>query len=200
MVHGEPHKGRLRLLEIGAGTGGLTSYILPVLGDSCDYVFTDVGQTLLNQAEQKFADHSFVRYQLLDLESDVTEQNFEPGSFDIILSSDVVHATTDLRSSLARVKQLLAPGGVLVLLELVKRWDPAAITFGLLKGWWAFSDYDLRVEGPWLSRESWEAVLTEAGFEDARSFGDGLDGVHGVFICRKPASAGHWLFSVERIA
>jgi len=51
---------RGRILEIGAGTGGLTSYVLPLLprGRST-YAFTDLSGAFFNKAEQKFGEFPF---------------------------------------------------------------------------------------------------------------------------------------------
>jgi SAM-dependent methyltransferase len=86
----------IRLLEIGGGTGGMTSYLLPVLPPQrVEYVFTDLAPLLVTQAEQKFRQYSFVQYRTLDIESDPIEQGFAAHSFDVILASDVLHATRE---------------------------------------------------------------------------------------------------------
>jgi acyl transferase domain-containing protein/NADPH:quinone reductase-like Zn-dependent oxidoreductase/SAM-dependent methyltransferase/acyl carrier protein len=157
----------LRVLEIGAGTGGLTSYLLPRLpAGRTEYVFTDLSNHFFIKAQQKFADFSFIQYQKLDIEKDPAGQEFANHSFDIIVASQVLHATTDLRQTLAHVRQLLAADGLLVLLEVVKpaRWID--LVFGLTEGWWRFSDTDLRSEYPLLTFPRWKDLLGELGFTD----------------------------------
>ena len=62
------------------------------------------------------------------------------GSFDVVIAANVIHATSDLRRTLGQVRQLLAPGGLLVMLEVTapQRWFD--LTVGLTDGWWAFTD------------------------------------------------------------
>lgn len=168
-----PKERTIRILEIGAGTGSLTSYILPVLpANRAEYVFTDVSQVFTASSEQKFSDYPFISYQILDIEKDPIVQGFSAHSFDLILASDAIHATRDLRQTLANVKQLLASSGLLVLLGLTKapRWSD--LVFGLLKGWWPFSDLDLRQSNPLLSAQKWRDWLIEVGFKEVAGISD----------------------------
>jgi hypothetical protein len=84
----------------------------------------------------------------------------------------VLHATRDLRQTLAHVREALAPGGVLLLVEstAARRW--VDIVFGLTEGWWRFADKDLRPDHPLLSREAWSRLLREQGFDTADTVGE----------------------------
>ena len=168
-----PEGRTLRVLEIGAGTGGMTSHVLPRLpADRTEYVFSDLSNAFFSKAEQKFFDFPFVRYQLLDIEKPALEQDFSPHSLDVILASDAIHATTDLRKTLANVRSLLAPGGLLMLLEVDRpaRWPD--LVFGLTDGWWRFSDTGLRPSYPLISGAQWLRLLGEAGFVGAQMISD----------------------------
>lgn len=157
----------LRILEVGAGTGGMTSHILPHLpGDQTEYVFTDVSNLFLSKAEQKFFEFPFVRYQLLDIEKPPDKQDFALNSFDVVLASDAIHAAADLRNALTNVRSLLAPGGLFVLLEVDRpaRWPD--LVFGLTEGWWRFIDTDLRPSYPLLPGREWVNLLREMEFVD----------------------------------
>ncbi len=160
-----PEERTLRILEIGAGTGGMTTGILHHLpADRTEYVFTDVSAHFLNQAEQKFRDAKFLKYQLLDIEKDPIEQGFTANTFDVILASNVLHATSDLSQSLHHLQKLLASEGLLVAIETDRpaRW--VDLVFGLTDGWWRFSDTDLRPAHPLLSRDQWAQLLDKTGF------------------------------------
>src|SRR5262249_32957085 len=81
----------LRVLEIGAGTGGLTAHALSRLGSAAvEYVFTDLSKHFLNRAEQRFGGSGAVEYRLLDIERNPAEQGFTDHSFDIIAASQVL--------------------------------------------------------------------------------------------------------------
>jgi len=160
-----PAKRRLRILEIGAGTGGTTSFVLPHVPETAEYVFTDLSPLFLGKARDKFKDYPFVHYQLFDLEQEPQAQGFDLNGFDIVLAAHVVHATTDLRRALSHVRELIVPGGLLVLLEGTHPIPWVDLVFGLTEGWWKFTDRDLRPSYPLLSLNVWNDVLMESGFQ-----------------------------------
>ena len=162
-----PAERTIRILEIGAGTGGMTSYMLPILPTHrTSYFFTDVSEEFMSQAKQKFRHYPFIQYQLLDIENDPIAQGFEPHSYDIILAADALHATRDLRQTLDQVKKLLASEGWLILLEITHPSRGPELTFGLLPGWWLFTDIDLRASSPLLTSQKWHLLLEQLGFSD----------------------------------
>ena len=118
LIRNLPPRRALRVLEIGAGTGSLTSQVLPVLpADRTEYLFTDIGPAFLTAAKSQFEDYSFIDYKVFDLEKAAAEQGIDPHGYDLILASDVFHATADLRLSFANVQSCLAADGMLVFLE-----------------------------------------------------------------------------------
>ncbi|MFV1993802.1 MAG: SDR family NAD(P)-dependent oxidoreductase [Verrucomicrobiales bacterium] len=166
----------LRILEVGAGTGGLAAYVLPQLERGLhNYVFTDVSAGFFLPAQQKLAAFAEVEYQVLDLDRSPGDQDFESGHFDFIVGTNVLHAVEDVRASVKCLHDLLAPGGTLFFMDVAtpQLWTEA--TFGLTSGWWHLTDRDLRPEQPLLSRDTWEKVLIGAGFEETAS----LPGMHG---------------------
>lgn len=183
-----PKGQKVRILEIGAGTGSMTSYILPELpANRTEYVFTDVSRMFTAAAEQKFRDYPFVKYDLLDIEIDPASQGFVPHSFDIILASDAVHATRDLRQTLNNVKQLLASDGLLVLLELTNAPWWFDLVFGMLKGWWLYSDKDLRTSSPLLPLQKWKDLLEDVEFSEVAGLSDtdgSSESLHTVILAR----------------
>ncbi|SHN35289.1 type I polyketide synthase [Rhizobacter sp. OV335] len=158
---------KLRILEVGGGTGGSTAWVAPMLpADRCDYLFTDIGPLMVARARERFGLHPFMRFQPLDLEQPLATQ-LAGQHFDIVIAANVIHATADLARTLGQVRQVLVPGGTLLMLEVagMERWID--ITFGLTDGWWRFTDTALRPDYPLLSRERWLALLDELGFEAA---------------------------------
>ncbi|NEQ95286.1 MAG: SDR family NAD(P)-dependent oxidoreductase [Cyanothece sp. SIO2G6] len=168
-----PKSQGVRLLEIGAGTGGTTSYVLPALDpNQTEYTFTDIGALFTTKAQAKFSDYPNVRYQTLDIERDPTDQGFEVHQYDVIVAANVIHATANLAQTMAHIQQLLAPGGILVMLEgtMPQRW--LDLIFGLLEGWWRFEDVDLRPNYPLLNGQTWTQLLTQTGFEQVEILPD----------------------------
>jgi SAM-dependent methyltransferase/acyl carrier protein len=169
--HGRPFS----VLEIGAGSGGTTAAVLPALAaDGTAYTFTDVSDFFLVRAAERFAEHPFVRYARLDIEEPPTAQGYEPGRADVVVAANVLHATRDLDTTLAHVRGLLAPGGLLVAFESTEhpRWFD--ITTGLIEGWQRFDD-PWRTDVPLIDVGRWRAALEAAGFGAVEALpGDGL--------------------------
>lgn len=174
MAHKRPN---LRVLEIGAGTGGATSTILPSLrgaqGDALflSYTYTDISAGFFNDAKERFKDYSGIDYAVLDISKDPLEQGFEAESFDLIVAYNVLHATENLQRTLSHVRKLVHPEGRLLLQELAPRTMWAGV-FGVLAGWWYGHD-DGRTEAPYVEIERWTEELISAGFENVTSMHDG---------------------------
>jgi acyl transferase domain-containing protein/ubiquinone/menaquinone biosynthesis C-methylase UbiE len=163
-----PKDAPLRVLEIGAGTGGTTSSLLPhVPAERTEYWFTDVSRVFAARAREQFRDYRFLRFADLDIGASPAAQGFQRATFDLIVAANVLHATPDLRRTLEHVRELLAPGGLLLLLEASSPERYADLTVGLTEGWWAFSDADLRPAYALLPRDRWLQLLQRCGFAAA---------------------------------
>ena len=90
----------LRVLEIGAGTGGATAPILHALcqhGDAeigqprfSQYMFTDISPGFFEKAKQRFQGYGDrIAFQVLNIENDPLEQGFEEHGFDLIVAANV---------------------------------------------------------------------------------------------------------------
>ncbi|MBI4658056.1 MAG: SDR family NAD(P)-dependent oxidoreductase [Verrucomicrobia bacterium] len=155
----------LRMLEVGAGTGGTTGYILNALAAApAEYCFTDLGLSFVQQAKPKFGSFPFVDFRPLDIERRPAEQGFAQESYDVVIASNVLHATRRLGESVAHASELLRPGGYLLLWEATRMQPWLNITFGLLEGWQRFEDSQLRRLHPLLSPHAWEDLLRSCGF------------------------------------
>lgn len=129
----------LKILEIGAGTGGTTQVILRQLpvrrGFSFD--FTDISSGFFPKAQELFQQWaSSINYRKLDIEKDPIDQGFDAGTYDVIIASNVLHATKNIRRTLQNTKTLLKPGGHLMLLEATTPAPYTHLVYGCLPGWW----------------------------------------------------------------
>ncbi|KAJ5181613.1 Acyl transferase/acyl hydrolase/lysophospholipase [Penicillium cf. viridicatum] len=154
----------IRILEIGAGTGGTTDAVLKSLTAVPNlrfkYTFTDLSSGLLAMARKKFKQYNFMEYQVLDIEQDPKSGML--GQYDIILSSNCIHATRNLVRSSTNIRKLLRPDGILCLIELTQNLFWFDLVFGLLEGWWLFDDgrkHALATE------HVWKDSLSQSGFE-----------------------------------
>src|SRR6185503_2388538 len=160
----------LRILEIGAGTGGLASQVLPLLErDLHSYIFSDISAAFFSGAAQKLAAFPEVEFKIFDLEKPGADQELEAGAFDFIIGTNVLHAVSDVRFALRNLHCLLAPGGSLIFMDTATPQLWTETVFGLTSGWWRFTDRDLRPEQPLLKRAQWEKALTQAGFAETAS-------------------------------
>ncbi len=104
-----------------------------------------------------------------DMDRDTAEQGFSPASFDVVVSANAVHASADLPKALDRLRDLLAPGGLLILLESTTHLAWFDMTTGLMDGWQHFTD-DLRGDHPLLAATRWIEVLRDVGFVAAEAW------------------------------
>lgn len=162
-----PADDAIRILEIGGGTGGTTRYLLPGLpAERTEYVFTDVSAAFTSRAQHQFAAYPFIDYRVLDIERAPETQGFAAHHYHVVVAANVLHATADLRQTLRHARSLLAPGGLLVLIEVTTPSAWLDLTFGLTEGWWRFADTELRPDCPLLPAERWQTVLREVGFDE----------------------------------
>ena len=160
----------LRILEIGAGTGGTTAALLPRLDpERTEYTFTDVSDAFFHRAQDRLRAHRLVKYVRFDVDRDAADQGMSTGGFDVIVAANVLHATRDLDTTLSRVASLLAPGGLLVLSETTAHPTVFDITTGLIEGWQVFDD-PLRADNPLVDASTWVRLLRANGFEHAAAF------------------------------
>lgn len=182
---------RLRVLEVGGGQGLLTWPLVSALeGHLAEYRFTDLGRVFVDDARAEAARRGLdgaMTFGVLDASRDPVQQGYEQCGFDLIAAFNVVHATRDVGATLDHLATLLAPGGTLALVELVKvrRWD--VLTWGLAEGWWYHAD-EHRKGSPLLPLATWEEVLRGRGFRRVDAY-PGEDGRragtdHGLLLAR----------------
>ncbi|KAE8355492.1 iterative type I polyketide synthase [Aspergillus coremiiformis] len=166
----------LKILEIGAGTGGFTSHILKYLrplnadGETegnciASYDFTDVSPSFFESAKARFSDWgSILNYRKLDLSLDPISQGFAAASYDMIVASNVLHATPSIQQTLMNMQLLLRPGGKLLFLEGVRQDTIYTnISFGALPGWWLGQE-PIRKWCPYITEKEWDVRLRGSGF------------------------------------
>ena len=183
----------LQILEVGAGTGGTTAFVLEALAPFADrirYLFTDIGKFFLDAARQRFADYPFVAFAALDIERPPGRQGFAANGFDVVIAANVLHATRDIDATLANIRALCRKGGVVLINEATARQDFNTLTFGLTRGWWLFEDEARRIpHAPLLRAESWLEALAAQGFRGARVLAGGKDALQSVIAAEGDGTA-----------
>ncbi|MFE1037060.1 amino acid adenylation domain-containing protein [Streptomyces sp. NPDC058807] len=180
----------VRVLEVGAGTGATSAEVLTVLaGKPVRYLFTDVSTYFTKRAEERFRQHTGVEYGTYDIDGEPGPQGIETGSVDVVVAANVLHDAKDAAWTLTRLRSVLSPGGLLVLLEGTLNSRQQTVTVGLIEGL-AQDRVERRL--PLLSVEEWRQHLEDAGFtrfEAVPGAGAGID-FHGqqVLIGQAPDS------------
>ncbi|KAI8627214.1 beta-ketoacyl synthase domain-containing protein [Xylariaceae sp. FL1651] len=159
------------ILELGAGTGGATRYVLGTNPPAFNsYTFTDISTSFFERAHDTFAQfEDRMEFRALDVRRSPEEQGFSAHSYDMIIASNVLHATPKLEETMANVRTLLKPGGHLVVVELTNcQHSRIGFIFGLFIDWWAGVD-EGRVLQPYVSIEQWDGILKRTGFSGIAS-------------------------------
>ncbi|MDE2875260.1 MAG: SDR family NAD(P)-dependent oxidoreductase [Gemmatimonadota bacterium] len=207
LVDALPKGRRLRVVEVGAGTGSATASVLPLLPEGqFDYMYTDISAGFFAEAEARFGDGGgCIEYRPLDIEKDPVAQGFDEHGYDLLLASNVLHATRYLEETLGHCRKLLAPSGQLVALENLSGLGWMDLTFGQLDGWWRFAD-DYRPHHALASPAVWRRALGDAGFGEVEVVGvDESDLTRvpdkGVIVARGPVEvrepAGVWVLAAD---
>ena len=154
--------GTFHILELGGGTGGTTKYIIDFLfsqGISFTYTFTDISGSLVTAAKRKFSERPFMEFMVLDIEKKPPEKFLN--RFHTIISTNCIHATRNLQTSAANIRQMLLPDGFVSLVEFTRNIFWFDLVFGLLEGWWLFEDGRKHVLA---SASFWDRSMRAAGF------------------------------------
>ncbi|PWY94774.1 polyketide synthase [Aspergillus sclerotioniger CBS 115572] len=157
---------RSNILEIGGGAGGTARTVLNKINDAyASYTFTDISSVVLAQASETFADFaSKMKFATLDINDDPSAQGFAPNSYDIIVASNVLHATKNLQSTMNNVRSMLRPGGYLLISELTGMEGLSKpFLFSGLPTWWIGEEPDRQMQ-PIVPILRWDEVLRETGF------------------------------------
>ncbi|GIJ84608.1 type I iterative polyketide synthase [Aspergillus pseudoviridinutans] len=152
----------INILEIGAGTGGTTSQLVPLLaklGVPIRYTMSDISGSLVAAARKRFKQYPFVEFKVVDVESAPDAALVQ--SQHIVLATNCIHATRNLSVSLANIHRMLRTDGFLMLLEMTHQVPWIDFVFGLLEGWWLFEDERDYVLA---SVSHWEKTLRSVGF------------------------------------
>ena len=162
---------------MGAGTGGTTKVLLPVLaklGIPLEYTFTDLSPSLVAQAKRRFNDYPFMKFSVHNIENPPCDTELF-GSQHIVIASNAVHATRSLRDSARNIRRILRPDGFLMLLEMVRTLHWVDVVWGILEGWWLFDDDRTHAI---VNEQRWEKDLLASRFKGVRWTDGKLPEIH----------------------
>ncbi|KAF4334019.1 polyketide synthase [Fusarium beomiforme] len=153
----------LRVLEMGAGTGGTTKRIVPLLARlqvPVEYTFTDLAPSFVAAARKNMGkQYPWMKFRVHDIEK-APEPDLM-GTQHLVIASNAIHATKSLAESVKNVRRALRPDGYLLMMEMTRTPYWVDLIFGLFEGWWLFDDGRQHA----LTHElRWEADLHASGY------------------------------------
>jgi acyl transferase domain-containing protein/SAM-dependent methyltransferase/acyl carrier protein len=155
--------GTLKILEMGAGTGGTTKWLVPLLaklGVPVEYTFTDLSPSFVVMARKKFKEYPFMKFMVHDIEKPPADAGLLHSQH-IVIASNAIHATHSLSESTKNAHKFLRPDGFLMMLEMTETLYWVDLIFGVLEGWWLFDDGRTHA----IAHETrWEKELYAAGY------------------------------------
>lgn len=154
--------GPLKIMELGAGTGGTTGTLLPILaasGTPIQYTVTDLSPGLVAGLRKRFAkDFPFTKFEVVNMADPPAHLWHEQHA---ILATNCVHATQDLSVTTKNIHNMLIPGGFLVMIEMTSVLPWVDLVFGLTEGWWLFNDGRTHA---CIRPQEWEETLRANGY------------------------------------
>lgn len=158
----DERSGPLRVLEVGAGTGSTTADVVAALEPfDVEYRFTDVSPFFLPRARERFGHLPWMSFGLYDVDLDARAQGLAPNAFDIVIAAGVLENARDVGASAANLRELVAPGGWLVLTEPTREhpWILASQAFMMTP-----PEDERRRTGPsYLDRAEWVELIRGLG-------------------------------------
>ncbi|KDN68948.1 putative beta-ketoacyl synthase domain-containing protein [Colletotrichum sublineola] len=131
----------LKILEMGAGTGGATKMLIPALvklGIPFEYTFTDLSPSLVAQARKKFKNYPSMKF----------------------LQCCACHSLTEHVST--EHPEISTSGWVPALIEMMETLHCIDLVWGTLEDWWLFDDDRAHAI---VDQEKWERELLRAGYK-----------------------------------
>lgn len=124
---------KVRILEIGAGTGGTSDDILPHLdGKNVEYHFTDISAFFLNKAREKYKQYPWMVYHTFDINQDYKAQGIEEGFFDVIICANVLHMANNGDDAFKTMRTISNSEGFLIIIDGVKELGLLLTSMGFL--------------------------------------------------------------------
>jgi 2-polyprenyl-3-methyl-5-hydroxy-6-metoxy-1,4-benzoquinol methylase len=166
------------VLDVGCGTGSLALILAP---HAREVHGLDLSPGMLKIARSKAANQgvSNVSFHTGTLEGLTA---FEPGTLDVVCAYSLLHLVHDRAATLARMWELLRPGGALVTSTVV-------LAGGLTPYWLMMPVMRWLGKAPYvavISRDKLEAEIRAAGFVDVSTPDVGAKPIVTFMVARKP--------------
>ncbi|URZ02604.1 non-ribosomal peptide synthetase [Clostridium felsineum] len=123
----------VRIMEIGAGTGGTSEDIIKKLeGKNVEYYFTDVSEFFLNKARERYKEFKWIKYNIFDINKSYFTQGIKPCFFDIIICANVIHLAVNGKQAFSMLKEISCQNGYLFIIDGIKELNSLLTSMGFL--------------------------------------------------------------------
>jgi acyl transferase domain-containing protein len=161
--------GTVRALQVGA-TRGITATLRPLVeGPGGSYHVSELPDLVPTSAAENFDESRGSMAGPREAADGTDRQSNETVSYDLIIAANLAHAFDDVSGTLRRLRSMLVPGGLLLLVEVTSYLDWFDVSTALLDGWDRRED-GLRSDHPILAATAWEEALRGAGFAEVAAF------------------------------
>lgn len=152
-------KKKIRILEIGAGSGITSKRVLQCLNKNninYEYFFTDVASSLVATAKSKLSSYLGVQYKVFDINKDYLEQGFVENQFDIIIAVGVIENAKNISKTMDSIKSLLGINSWFIFTEPIieEAWILASQIFMMQE-----PKDDIRKFESYMQLKEWERIL-----------------------------------------
>lgn len=172
LTHRNP---RLDMLEIGAGEDSSARAVLDKIGPNFStYTLSDIATQFLGSMTSWSESYSRkLIFKTLDINQDPAAQGFSPASYDVVITSLVLHMLPG-EQPLRNIRGLLKPGGYLVALEHVPQTLPHELRAEMPQTRSRVGGDSAAFE-PALVVQTWDRLLRNNGFSGCDSHSGGLE-------------------------
>jgi len=172
-----PQGRRLRILELSGGAVGLTADLLTVLPmDRCGYVFASPDAAVRAHAQAELADFVGHAVSELDISADLHQQGQTANSFDVVIASNVLHASDEPGAALNNIRRLLRRDGLVLVLEHSPE-RLSDLVFGIQPEWWTRTVHVDRPLSRLRSIDEWQDAVERSGFVEVSTLSEPAQGV-----------------------
>ncbi|MCK4488327.1 MAG: methyltransferase, partial [Desulfobacterales bacterium] len=172
IVNSYPSDKEVRVLEIGTRAGSLTDTLVPLLPtDRGRYLYADESSFFTDRARQKLGEMAPLEYGLFDMNKTPLQQGYEPHFFDVIVADNTLHRAKNIEITLEYLKEMLAPGGLLFLIESTQNSRLMLTTVGFFEDGFSHLEDERKTNHlPLITAEKWCEVLDKKRFSKVMTF------------------------------
>lgn len=165
----------MRVLDLAGGTGDLSALFAGAVGDEGRVVLADINGGMIQVGRRRLLDQGFARVSFCQTSAE--RLPFDARSFDCAVIGFGLRNFTDKEAALREILRVLAPEGVLLVLEFAKPENPTlGSAYSLFQSFWPglgklvtgdAGSYQYLVESIRVhpSQQALKLMMEDAGFE-----------------------------------